>query len=86
MTLPELEARAEATDRAAKAAQTAADTAAVDLRCACTWLSLERWLQAELLAMTPAQLVEAADSGVYTRGVGADLVRRYGADWLRGLG
>ena len=85
MTLPELEAHAEATDRIAKAAQAAADIAAVDVRCACTWLSLERALQAELLAMTPAQLAEASESGVYVRGVGADLVRRYGADWLRGL-
>ena len=86
MTLSELEARASETDLAAKAAQAAADIAAVDLRCARTWLSLERWLQAELLAMSPGELAEASESRVYVRAIGADLVRRYGADWLRGLG
>lgn len=31
-------------------------------------------------------LAEASQSRVYVRAIGADLVRRYGADWLRGLG
>lgn len=54
-------------------------------RHALIWRSLERTLQAELLAMTPGQLAETRRSVVYVRSIGAEIVQQRGADWLRGL-
>ena len=54
-------------------------------RHALIWRSLDQALQAELLAMTPEQLAETRRSAVYVRSIGAEIVQRRGADWLRGL-